>query len=76
MVSGNRDSVAGRGPDRQLMRQALDITQPSVKGRADVTPDLRDTILNGWRTNNGSWALGSHRVTGGLWQWTRRAAEA
>ena len=84
-----------------------------MKGRADVIPDLRDTILNTWRTSNRVtvflvehlppelWAAAvpgaprrthhrgqivlvaralGHRlpsaVTAGLWQWTKRAAEA
>ncbi len=33
-------------------RKSLGVTSPSVKGRADVIPDLRDTILDTWRTSN------------------------
>jgi len=40
---------------------------PSVKGRADVIPDLRDTILNTWRTNNRVTVFLIEHLPPGLW---------
>jgi hypothetical protein len=48
-----------------------------------MIPDLRDTILNTWRTNNRVTLFLVERIppelwasADGLWQWTKRAAEA
>ena len=38
-----------------------------MKGRADVIPDLRDTILNTWRTSNRVTVFLVERMPPGLW---------
>ena len=42
----------GSGAATVTARKSLGVTSPSTKGRADVIPDLRDTILDTWRTSN------------------------
>jgi hypothetical protein len=37
---------------RKMAERRLAVRAPSGKDRADVIPDLRDTILNTWRTSN------------------------
>ena len=40
---------------------------PSPKARADVIPDLRDTILNTWRTNNRVTVFLIEHLPPGVW---------